>query len=105
MTQFSYRIGSKWGVSEWCFPATAGYVPRLKLLVEPHPATLRNNKDLYGMREAAAQILSFTATFTALSHLDPGDLKVALIRFHKFRPLFLSAPDAGRPGYDNTVTS
>jgi hypothetical protein len=52
LIEFSYRIGSKWGASERCFPATAGNVRRLKPLVEPHPATLRNSKDSYGMQKA-----------------------------------------------------
>jgi hypothetical protein len=43
--------GSKWGASERRYRAMASDVWRLKLLVEPHPATSRNSKDLYGMQE------------------------------------------------------
>ncbi len=32
----------------------AGDVQLLKLLVEPHPATLRDDKDLYGMQKVTA---------------------------------------------------
>jgi hypothetical protein len=43
--------GAKRGASERRCWATAGNVQRSKLLVEPHPATLRNDKDLYGMQK------------------------------------------------------
>jgi len=43
--------GAKRGASEQRYQAMPGDVQRLKLLVEPHPATLRNNKDLYGMQK------------------------------------------------------
>ena len=38
-----------------------GDVQRLTLLAEPHPATLRDDKDLYGMQEVrCSNPLSFT---------------------------------------------
>ena len=44
-------MGSKTGASERRYRAMASDIQRSKLLVEPHPATLRNSKDLYGMQE------------------------------------------------------
>jgi hypothetical protein len=44
--------GAKRGASEQRYQATAGDMQRLKLLVEPHPAPSRDDKDLYGMQEA-----------------------------------------------------
>ena len=43
--------GAKRGASERRYQAMPGAVQRLKLLVEPHPATLRDDKVLYGMQE------------------------------------------------------
>jgi hypothetical protein len=43
--------GARRGASERRYQAATGDVQRLKLLVEPHPATSRNNKYLYGMQE------------------------------------------------------
>ena len=43
--------GAKRGASERRYQATVGNAQPLKLLVEPHPATLRNDKDLYGMQK------------------------------------------------------
>src|SRR5450755_2989726 len=43
--------GARRGASERRYQATASDIGRLKLLVEPHAATSRNNKDLYGMQE------------------------------------------------------
>ena len=43
--------GAKRGANEWRYQAAAGNVQRLKLLAGPHPATLRNDKDLYGMQK------------------------------------------------------
>src|ERR1035437_9652969 len=45
------RRGARRGASERRYRATAGDVQRLKRLVEPHPAALRNDKVLYGMQE------------------------------------------------------
>jgi hypothetical protein len=39
------------GASERRYEAMTGDVQRLKLLAEPHTATLRNDKDSYGMQE------------------------------------------------------
>jgi hypothetical protein len=44
-------MGSKWGANGPRERATPGNVRRLKLLVEPHAATLRNDKNSYGMQE------------------------------------------------------
>jgi hypothetical protein len=43
--------GARRGASEQRFRVTAAHVQRLKCLVEPHPATSRNNKYLNGMQE------------------------------------------------------
>ena len=43
--------GARRGASEQRYRAMPGDVQRLRLLVEPRPATLRNDKDLYGMQE------------------------------------------------------
>src|ERR1035441_2302955 len=45
------RRGARRGARERRYRATAGDVQRLKRLVEPHPAALRNDKVLYGMQE------------------------------------------------------
>jgi hypothetical protein len=42
------RRGAKRGASERRYQAMPGDVQRLALLAEPHPATLRDGKDLYG---------------------------------------------------------
>jgi hypothetical protein len=44
-------MGSKRGASERRYQAMPGDVQRLTLLAEPHTATLRDGKDLYGMQE------------------------------------------------------
>jgi hypothetical protein len=55
-----------------------GDVQRLKRLVEPHPATLRDDKDLYGMQEVrGSNPLSSTvqgniSNSCALAILVPG---------------------------------
>src|ERR1700689_1661063 len=45
------RWGAKRGASERRYQATPGDVQPLTLLAEPHPAILRDDKDLYGMQE------------------------------------------------------
>ena len=56
--------GAKRGASEQRYRAMPGDVQRLKLPVEPRPATLRYDKVLYGMQEVrGSNPLSSTAFF------------------------------------------
>jgi hypothetical protein len=56
------RRGARRGASGRRCRTILSDVGRLKLLVEPHPATLRNNKALYGMQEVrGSNHLSSTA--------------------------------------------
>jgi hypothetical protein len=56
--------GARRGASEQRYQAMPGDVRRLKRLAGPHPATLRNNKDLYGMQKVrGSNPLSSTLRF------------------------------------------
>src|SRR5580704_633851 len=60
--------GARRGASGQRCRATASDIRRLKPLVEPHPATLRNDKVLYGMQKVrGSNPLSSTAFFERLS--------------------------------------
>src|ERR1700730_13582554 len=58
--------GAKRGAREGRYQATPGDVQRLKLLAEPHPATLRYGKDLYGMQEVRGSNPLSSTLFRAL---------------------------------------
>jgi hypothetical protein len=72
------RPGSKTGSKRGAISATAGDVQRLKLLVEPHPGTSRNGKNLYGMQEVRG-----SAVATELDRqAPPASLSAKLLRGH-----------------------
>jgi hypothetical protein len=60
--------GARREASEQPYQAMPGDVQRLKLLAEPHPATLRYDKFLYGMQKVrGSNPLSSTAWYSRFS--------------------------------------
>jgi hypothetical protein len=62
--------GAKRGANERRYQAAAGDEQRLKLLVGPHPATLRNDKDLYGMQKVRGSNPLSSTIFRALVRVE-----------------------------------